>query len=140
LIARLTSTLRPSRRVILLSSLRVVIRYLSQPRAGGALAALADLLGGVDEKKREVAALAIQAVASDDHPGPGRAVVDAALVQELLPRMVAIAAKKVREDGRGGGGERGRAIDAPSAPIRTVLTPPFLSLLSIPPFRNLSTR
>ena len=78
-------------------SLRIVVRHLAKPTAGATLGALADLLGGGVPEKRDVAALAIQAIASDERLGvtPGKAVVDGALVEVLLPRMIAIAGAKV---------------------------------------------
>ncbi len=92
-------------------SLRIVIRHLAKPTASATLGALADLLGGEAADKRDVAALAIQAVASDERlAGPGKGIVDAALVEVLLPRMIAIASAKVGEERRGAGpagGERG---------------------------------
>jgi len=78
-------------------SLRVVIRHLAKPIVGATLNALADLLGGGEESKRDVAALAIQAISADERlAGPGKGTVDGALVEVLLPRMIGIAEKKVR--------------------------------------------
>jgi hypothetical protein len=126
------------------TSLRVVIRHLAKPIVGATLNALADLLGGADEAKRDVAALAILAISADGRPGGGRgarADVDGALVEVLLPRMIGIADKKVRErreeeaGARGGREGRGRERAQTDRPLNPP-PPPF----SVPRLRTPSNR